>query len=83
MNEKCVLGQNGQFDLFVIDDAILFGVCKYVQRNGTIRYTIFRIHIYLQDPRVKLNVAGLDYTLTSYILTYTKKIASSMTKRSN
>ena len=79
MNEKCVLGQNGQFDLFVIDDAILFGVCKYVQRNGTIRY--------LQDPRVKLNVAGLDYTLTSYILTYTKKtpkrIASSMTKRSN
>ena len=26
MNEKCVLGQNGQFDLFVIDDAILFGV---------------------------------------------------------
>ena len=29
--------------------------------------------LYLQDPRVKLNVAGLDYTLTSYILTYTKK----------
>ena len=42
-----------------------------------------QLDIYLQDPRVKLNVAGLDYTLTSYILTYTKKIASSMTKRSN
>ena len=31
-----VMVQFGQFDLFVIDDAILFGVCKYVQRNGTI-----------------------------------------------
>ena len=28
-----VMVQIGQFDLFVFDDAILFGVCKYVQRK--------------------------------------------------
>jgi len=30
-----VMVQFGQFDLFVIDNAILFGVCKYVRCNGT------------------------------------------------
>ena len=76
-------GQIGQFDLFVFDDAILFGVCKYVQRNGTIRYIssgstyIFRIHV--------SNLMWRDSTIPlhrTYLHT-PKRIASSMTKRSN
>jgi len=30
-----VMVQIGQFDLFVFDNAILFGVCKYVRCNST------------------------------------------------
>ena len=78
-----VMVQFGQFDLFVIDDAILFGVCKYVRCKGIVESR----HIKFDTWILKIYVDPEDiYLIVPLRCTYLhtpKRIASSKTKRSN
>ena len=55
--EMRMRGQIGQFDLFVFDEAILFGVCKYVRRKGIVESRhikfdtwILKIYVWILIP---------------------------------
>jgi len=62
-----VIVQIGQFDLFVFDEAILFGVCKYVRRKGIVESRHIKFDTWILKIYVWILKILYHYVVHTYI----------------